>query len=114
MGKMPANLRSLFENRIAKEKMESERNMVKSERSLMKGLERRASTEKAGGEPVVVSTGTAMTASVEDGLNLVTVSNMHGERVKANTSTITIISDMPDPSNSLASNISQVSVFDLS
>lgn len=103
LGRMPTNLRNLFENRIAKEKMESER-------SFEKHLERRASAEKASGEPVVVNTGTARTASVEDGLNLVTVSNTHGEKVKANTSTITIISDMPDPSNSLATNISQVNI----
>lgn len=50
--------------------------------------------------------GDATTMLQEDGCNLILVS---GDR--ANTSTITIISDLPDPSNSLASNISQVRQF---
>lgn len=45
----------------------------------------------------------------EDNCNLIVVSNNQSDRTKANTSTITITSELPDPSNSLASNISQVS-----
>ncbi|XP_018327866.1 serine/threonine-protein kinase 10 isoform X2 [Agrilus planipennis] len=42
--------------------------------------------------------------------SLVVVSTPSADRGKVNTSTVTIISDLPDPSNSLASNISQVTV----
>lgn len=63
--------------------------------------------EKVAAEGVTISSG--MTTTVpEDNCNLIVVSNNQGDRQKANTSTITIISDLPDLSNSLASNISQV------
>ncbi|KAF5277351.1 hypothetical protein FQA39_LY06164 [Lamprigera yunnana] len=49
--------------------------------------------------------------SLENIGNLVTVSTTpQVDRTKLNTSTVTIITDLPDPSNSLASNISQVTV----
>lgn len=64
--------------------------------------------------PEVVSEGVTISSGgpviQEDTCNLIVVSGSQGDRAKANTSTITIISDLPDPSNSLASNISQVSV----
>lgn len=60
-------------------------------------------------ENVVVGKGGAAGKSEELG-NLVVVSTQQPERTgKLNTSTITIISDLTDPSNSLAANISQVS-----
>ncbi|RZB41606.1 STE20-like serine/threonine-protein kinase [Asbolus verrucosus] len=49
-------------------------------------------------------------AAPEDNLNNFVVVSSQAERNKSNTSTITINSDLPDPSNSLASNISQVTV----
>ncbi|KAK5650505.1 hypothetical protein RI129_001534 [Pyrocoelia pectoralis] len=48
--------------------------------------------------------------SVNNIENLVTVSTPQTDRSKLNTSTVTIITEMPDPSNSLATNISQVTV----
>lgn len=49
------------------------------------------------------------TTTPDDSLNnFVVVSTTQSDRNKLNTSTITINSDLPDPSNSLASNISQV------
>ncbi|XP_031349016.1 serine/threonine-protein kinase 10 isoform X4 [Photinus pyralis] len=48
--------------------------------------------------------------SVNNVENLVTVSTPQMDRSKLNTSTVTIITEMPDPSNSLATNISQVTV----
>ncbi|ENN82278.1 hypothetical protein YQE_01346, partial [Dendroctonus ponderosae] len=56
---------------------------------------------------VVVKVGSGTTP--EDSMNFVIVSTPQSERNK-NTSTITINSDLPDQSNSLASNISQVTV----
>lgn len=46
----------------------------------------------------------------EESGNLVVVSTPQADRSRINTSTVTIITDLPDPSNSLASNISQVSI----
>lgn len=64
--------------------------------------------EMVASEGVTISSGTTNTIP-EDGCNLIVVSsNNQNDRAKTNTSTITIISDLPDPSNSLASNISQV------
>jgi hypothetical protein len=48
---------------------------------------------------------------LDSGTNLVVVSTPPADRSKLNTSTITIISDLPDLSNSLATNISQVSTY---
>ncbi|KAK4883119.1 hypothetical protein RN001_006438 [Aquatica leii] len=75
-------------------------------------------------EPLVHETLTEKWPSVEKNINesvlinnvenvgsLVTVSTTPPiDRAKLNTSTVTIITDLPDPSNSLASNISQVTV----
>ncbi|KAK9708620.1 Polo kinase kinase [Popillia japonica] len=58
-------------------------------------------------ESVIIS-GSSSTRSIDDS-NLVVVSTSQPDRNKLNTSTI-IISDNSDPSNSLASNISQVTV----
>ncbi|KAI4458262.1 polo kinase kinase [Holotrichia oblita] len=58
-------------------------------------------------ESVIIS-GSSSTRSIDDN-NLVVVSTSQPDRNKLNTSTI-IISDNSDPSNSLASNISQVTV----
>ncbi|KAF5301527.1 hypothetical protein FQR65_LT08831 [Abscondita terminalis] len=67
--------------------------------------ERWPSVEKVINESVSVNN------NVENVGNLVTVSTTPPtDRAKLNTSTVTIITDLPDPSNSLASNISQVTV----
>lgn len=71
--------------------------------------EEKQSTHVDGGkvsESVIIS-GSPSTRSIDDN-NLVVVSTSQSDRSKLNTSTI-IISDSSDPSNSLASNISQVS-----
>ncbi|ENN82279.1 hypothetical protein YQE_01344, partial [Dendroctonus ponderosae] len=57
----------------------------------------------------IVTVNSSSGTSPEDSINFVTVSTPQSERNK-NTSTITINSDLPDQSNSLASNISQVTV----
>ncbi|CAH1131586.1 unnamed protein product [Ceutorhynchus assimilis] len=69
--------------------------------------ERVASVERINENIVTVNSSNATTP--EDSMNFVIVSTPQSERNK-NTSTITINSDLPDPSNSLASNISQVTV----
>lgn len=62
--------------------------------------------EEVVSEGVTINSGTVIQ---EDTCNLIVVSSSDNSRAKVNnTSTITIISDLPDPSNSLASNISQV------
>ncbi|XP_060524154.1 serine/threonine-protein kinase 10 isoform X2 [Cylas formicarius] len=81
-------------------------------KALENHLEKRLSQEKAtvfdkSADSVVVSTSNVSTP--EDSLNYVTVSTPQSERSK-NMSTITINTDFPDLSNSLASNISQVTV----
>jgi STE20-like kinase len=71
--------------------------------------EKRPSQEKLhfGDVPV----GDTVTVNSQDGtVNNFLVVSPQSERNKLNTSTITINSDLPDPSNSLASNISQVTV----
>ncbi|KAF7274245.1 hypothetical protein GWI33_013083 [Rhynchophorus ferrugineus] len=64
-------------------------------------------SEKPGDNIVTVNSSSATTP--EDSMSFVVVSTPQSERNK-NTSMITINSDLPDPSNSLASNISQVTV----
>ncbi|CAG9858528.1 unnamed protein product [Phyllotreta striolata] len=68
--------------------------------------EKPSASVKAG-DFITVTSSTATTP--DDSLNLVVVSAAPSERTK-NTSTITINSNLPDTSNSLASNISQVTV----
>ncbi|ERL86432.1 hypothetical protein D910_03839 [Dendroctonus ponderosae] len=57
----------------------------------------------------IVTVNSSSGTTPEDSMNFVIVSTPQSERNK-NTSTITINSDLPDQSNSLASNISQVTV----
>jgi hypothetical protein len=69
--------------------------------------EKRPSQEKLHFGDVAV--GDTVTVNSQDGtVNNFLVVSPQSERNKLNTSTITINSDLPDPSNSLASNISQV------
>jgi STE20-like kinase len=71
--------------------------------------EKRPSQEKLHFGDVAV--GDTVTVNSQDGtVNNFLVVSPQSERNKLNTSTITINSDLPDPSNSLASNISQVTV----
>lgn len=60
------------------------------------------------GDCITVSNSAGIKAPEEHDTNFVLVASP-SERNKLNTSTITINSDLPDPSNSLASNITQVS-----
>ncbi|XP_030752127.1 serine/threonine-protein kinase 10 isoform X2 [Sitophilus oryzae] len=86
-------------------------NIAQVKRALENQLGKRLSQEKpmhsVGDNIVTVNSSTGTTP--EDSMSFVVVSTPQSERSK-NTSTITINSDLPDPSNSLASNISQVTV----
>ncbi|XP_044258953.1 STE20-like serine/threonine-protein kinase [Tribolium madens] len=73
---------------------------------LEKQLKKRQSEGDVASDAVTVSA----PATSEDSVNNFVVVSSQSERNKLNTSTITINSDLPDPSNSLASNISQVTV----
>lgn len=66
--------------------------------------EKATPSDKLGG---IVTVNSSNATTPDDSLNLVLVSTPQSERNK-NTSTITINSNLPDTSNSLASNISQV------
>lgn len=62
------------------------------------------------GDFITLNSNSGVIASEEHDTNCVLVASS-SDRNKLNTSTITINSDLPDPSNSLASNITQVSTF---
>lgn len=87
-------------------------NISEIRRALEKQLNKRLSQEKV--QPLekvsdVVTVTSSSATTPDDSLNFVVVSTPQSERNK-NTSMITINSNLPDTSNSLASNISQVSV----
>ncbi|XP_018577649.1 serine/threonine-protein kinase 10 isoform X3 [Anoplophora glabripennis] len=87
-------------------------NVSEIRRALEKQLNKRLSQEKVQpfekvSDVVTVTSSSATTP--DDSLNFVVVSTPQSERNK-NTSMITINSNLPDTSNSLASNISQVTV----
>ncbi|KAJ3665518.1 hypothetical protein Zmor_001010 [Zophobas morio] len=96
------------------EKVEMKDSVESIKEVLEKQLQKRQSDEKmqygdvAGSDTVTVSGNTATPSQGDNVGNFVVVTQ--SERNKLNTSTITINSDLPDLSNSLASNISQVTV----
>lgn len=84
---------------------ENKDNVDNIKQVLEKQLQKRQSQGDLANDSVTVSA----SAALDDNLNNFVVVSPQTERNKLNTSTITINSDLPDPSNSLASNISQVS-----
>lgn len=67
--------------------------------------------EKWTSSDTMINEGVLFNSNSEDNGNLIVVSTPQTDRNKMNTSTVTIITDSPDPSNSLAANISQVIYF---
>ncbi|CAH0552881.1 unnamed protein product [Brassicogethes aeneus] len=93
--------------RDATDEVRSSSRIREIKQALEKQLTRQNSTEEK--ESVTISS--SHTTTPEESLSLIVVSTPTAERqTKLNTSTITINSDPGDPSNSLASNISQVTV----
>ncbi|XP_050313738.1 serine/threonine-protein kinase 10 isoform X2 [Anthonomus grandis grandis] len=87
-------------------------NIAQVKKALESQLGKRLSKEKSASIEKIednVVTVNSSTTTPEDSMTFVRSSTPQSDRNK-NTSTITINSDLPDPSNSLASNISQVTV----
>ncbi|VEN33845.1 unnamed protein product [Callosobruchus maculatus] len=85
-------------------------NIAEIKQALEHQLSKRLSTPEDKLQPTTNAMSSSTTSSLDEGVGLVVVSSPSSSERSKNTATITINSNLPDTSNSLASNISQVTV----